>query len=175
MNKNTVTSELVAANMQDVFVTTIKAFDKPVTYVEVRMQNGFTIRETTTCVDPANYDENVGKEICLKRIEDKVWFLLGYALQDKLALASADDRLKASAPLMLSSDYKERFIAEYQQDEERYIRLKAMTEKWDAGQLNFTPTCPREIYDRQLMFMKGKLECLQERAKLESVDLDIRI
>lgn len=33
MNKNTVTTELVAANMQDVFVTTIKAFDKPVTYV----------------------------------------------------------------------------------------------------------------------------------------------
>jgi hypothetical protein len=26
----------------------------------------------------------IGKEICLKKIEDKVWFLLGYALQEKL-------------------------------------------------------------------------------------------
>jgi hypothetical protein len=49
------------------------------------MKNGFTVRETTTCVDPANYNEEIGKEICLKRIEDKIWLLLGYALQDKLA------------------------------------------------------------------------------------------
>lgn len=82
--KNTVTREEVLDNMQDVFVTTIRAFDKPVTYVEVRMKNGFTVRETTTCVDPANYSEEIGKEICLKRIEDTIWLLLGYALQDKL-------------------------------------------------------------------------------------------
>lgn len=79
-----VTQADVDANMQDVFVTTIRAFDKPVTYVEVRMKNGFTVRETTTCVDPANYSEEIGKEICLKRIADKIWLLLGYALQDKL-------------------------------------------------------------------------------------------
>ena len=82
--QNTVTEEDVKANMQDVFVTTIRAFDNPVTYVEVRMKNDFTVRETTTCVDPANYNEEIGKEICLKRIEDKIWFLLGYALQDKI-------------------------------------------------------------------------------------------
>jgi hypothetical protein len=33
MNKNTVTIEEVKANMQDVFVTTLKPFDKPVTFV----------------------------------------------------------------------------------------------------------------------------------------------
>ena len=83
--KNTVTIEDVKANMQDVFVTTLKPFDKPVTFVEVRMKNGFTVRETTTCVDPANYNEEIGRDICLKRIEDKIWLLLGYALQEKLA------------------------------------------------------------------------------------------
>ena len=83
--KNTVTIEDVKANMQDIYCVTLKPFDKPVTFVEVRMKNGFTVRETTTCVDPANYNEEIGKEICLKRIEDKIWLLLGYALQDKLA------------------------------------------------------------------------------------------
>lgn len=82
--QNTVTEEDVKANMQDVYCTTLKPFDKPVTFVEVRMKNGFTVRESTTCVDPSNYDENIGKEICLKRIEDKIWLLLGYALQEKL-------------------------------------------------------------------------------------------
>lgn len=79
----TVTREDVLANMQDVIVKTVVEFDKPCTYVTVRMKNGFTLRESTTCVDPSNYNEEIGKKICLEKIEDKVWFLLGYALQDK--------------------------------------------------------------------------------------------
>ena len=58
---NTVTIEDVKANMQDVYCTTLKPFDKPVTFAEVRMKNGFTVRESTTCVDPANYNEEIGK------------------------------------------------------------------------------------------------------------------
>ena len=81
---NTVTQEEVNRNMQDVLVRTVEEFGKPTTYVTVRMENGFTLRESTTCVDPSNYDENIGKEVCLKRIEDKIWFLLGYTLQSKL-------------------------------------------------------------------------------------------
>lgn len=84
MSKNTVTIEQVKENMQDVIVRTLQDFGKPCTYVTVRMKNGFTLRESTTCVDPANYDENIGKEICLKKIEDKIWFLLGYQLQEDL-------------------------------------------------------------------------------------------
>lgn len=81
---NTVTIEEVKENMQDVIVRTLMDFDKPTTYVTVRMKNGFTLRESTTCVDPANYNEEIGKEICLAKIEDKIWLLLGYALQEKL-------------------------------------------------------------------------------------------
>ena len=81
---NTVTQEEVNKNMKDILVRTVEEFGKPTTYVTVRMENGFTLRESTTCVDPSNYDENIGKEVCLKRIEDKIWFLLGYTLQSKL-------------------------------------------------------------------------------------------
>ena len=84
MNKNTVTIEQVKENMQDVIVRTLQDFGKPCTYVTVRMKNGFTLRESTTCVDPANYNEEIGKEICLKKNEDKIWFLLGYQLQEDL-------------------------------------------------------------------------------------------
>ena len=79
-----VTKEEVLANMQDIICETRVEFGKPVTYVTVQMLNGFTIRECTTCVDPENYSEEIGKEICLKKIEDRVWFLLGYSLQEKL-------------------------------------------------------------------------------------------
>lgn len=172
MKKNTVTPEEVKANMQDVFCTTLKPFDKPVTFVEVRMKNGFTIRESTTCVDPANYDENIGKEICLKRIEDKVWLLLGYALQEKLFLNKSNNEVLASTcDMMISDDYKERFKAEFIQLCNRYEGLQRMLEKWDNGTLTFSPTCPRELYNEQTDSMKRYLDVLVTRAKMEGVEL----
>ncbi|MCP4141295.1 MAG: hypothetical protein GY755_13595 [Chloroflexi bacterium] len=83
----TVNKEEVLANMQDVLVRTEVEFEKPCTYVTVKMKNGFTLRESTTCVDPANYSEEIGKQICLEKIEDKIWFLLGYALQSEFSKA----------------------------------------------------------------------------------------
>ena len=85
---NTVTKGEVMANMKEVVCRTEEVLGKPVTHVSVRMKNGFTLHETTTCVDPENYDERIGRRICLQRIEEKIWFLLGYALQDRLASES---------------------------------------------------------------------------------------
>jgi hypothetical protein len=54
---------------------------------------------------------------------------------------------------MLSSDYKERFKAEYYQLKIRFDKLYSMVRKWDERRLDFAPTCPREIYDDQLKYM----------------------
>ena len=51
---------------------------------------------------------------------------------------------------MLSEDYKERFIAEYQQLSIRHDGLKKMLDNWDKENLNFIPTCPRSTYDLQI-------------------------
>jgi hypothetical protein len=73
---------------------------------------------------------------------------------------------------MCSSDYKERFVAEYFQAKIRYEKLMAMLEKWDNNSLEFTPTCPREIYTFQVKGMKDYLDSLVIRAKLENIDLE---
>ena len=85
MSSKKVTIEEVQANMKDIMCETRVEFGVPTTYVTVRMKNGFTVRESTTCVDPANYDENVGREVCLKKITDQIFQLLGYALQEDLS------------------------------------------------------------------------------------------
>lgn len=107
---NIVTKKEVMENMQDVICKTATEFDKPVTYVTVRMKNGFTLRESTTCVDPANYDEEIGKQICLEKIEDKIRFLLGYALQDKVHKE-------------VNSTFESRMIEEYNQLKDRLSKL----------------------------------------------------
>lgn len=79
--------------------------------------------------------------------------------------------LKDTVEMMNSSDYKERFRAEYQQVVIRYQKLKAMLEKWDAGKLNFEPTCPRSTYNMQIKAMTDYIAVLEARAVMEDVDL----
>lgn len=73
--------------------------------------------------------------------------------------------------MMNSTDYKERFKAEYYQVAIRHKKLKEMVEKWDKGTLPFTPTCPRKIYDVQLETMADYMEILEARAAVESIVL----
>lgn len=79
--------------------------------------------------------------------------------------------LKDTVELMQSEDYKERFKAEYWQLRIRFEKLKAMLEKWDKGELEFTPTCPRSLYDTQVEAMNAYLICLEARAAMEHVVL----
>ena len=80
--------------------------------------------------------------------------------------------LKETTDMMISADYKERFKAEYYQNKIRYEKLKNMCDKWDNKKLDFKPTCPREIYNSQLHFMKCYIEVLETRAKLEGISLN---
>lgn len=79
--------------------------------------------------------------------------------------------LKETSNLMVSSDYKERFKAEYYQLKIRLEKLKCMLQKWDNGECQFTPTCPRSIYDLQVKSMQDYLAVLEARAIIEKVDL----
>lgn len=58
----------------------VKTVFNKVTVVSCRLPNGFVITESSGAVDPANYDEAVGREICLQKIENKLWELEGYVL-----------------------------------------------------------------------------------------------
>jgi len=51
------------------------------TVVRCVLRNGFTIVESSSCVDPKNYSEEMGRDICIGKIRDKIWELLGFLLQ----------------------------------------------------------------------------------------------
>ena len=54
------------------------------TVVTVKLPNGFTITEASGCIDPNNYSEEIGAEICMAKIEDRLWQLEGYCLCQKV-------------------------------------------------------------------------------------------
>lgn len=82
--KDKITQEDVDSAIIDVQVRTLHDFGKPVTYVSVLLENGFTLQETATCVSPENYSEEIGIETCIGKIKDKIWLLLGYQLQEEI-------------------------------------------------------------------------------------------
>ena len=79
--------------------------------------------------------------------------------------------MKETSEMMLSADYKERFIAEYWQAVNRYKSLRKLLYKWDNGDLNFSPTCPRSTYNMQMRAMTDYIAILEARAVMEGIEL----
>lgn len=84
MTKNTVTQsdvDLILLNTQFKVIS----LNNKTTIVAATLPSGFVIIESSSCVDPANYDEKIGEEICLDRIKNKIWELEGYCLQKQVS------------------------------------------------------------------------------------------
>lgn len=54
------------------------------TLVKFRTEDGFEIVATSSCVDPKNYNRDVGAKICMDQIKNKLWEYEGYLLSKKL-------------------------------------------------------------------------------------------
>lgn len=92
--------------------------------------------------------------------------------------------LRDTVELMNSSDYKDRFCAEYAQTKIRYEKLKAYNNKIEASRRThehpFTPKqveepphdCPESLLREQQSVMGQYLHTLEVRAEIEGIDLD---
>lgn len=87
--------------------------------------------------------------------------------------------LKDTYQKMISSDYKERFIAEYWQTKIRYEKLRNFCNKIEVGEMtdNKIPEpkhdYPLELLREQQNIMGRYLHILELRAIIEEVDLNI--
>lgn len=73
----------ISQEMVDDFIVAkeVSTLGDKVTVVRATLRNGFELVESSACVSPENYDEKLGAKICMEKIKDKVWFLLGFLLQ----------------------------------------------------------------------------------------------
>lgn len=79
--------------------------------------------------------------------------------------------LKDTVEKMNSSDYKERFQAEYDQVVIRFCKLDNMLFRWARGKLDFEPSCPIEVLQAQRDAMSAYRRILECRAKIENIEL----
>jgi len=82
-NPDLKTNISISQSMVDDFIVDYDVFTKKekITVVIATLKNGFTIVESSACVDLANYNEDMGAEICKERIVNQVWNHLGFLLQ----------------------------------------------------------------------------------------------
>lgn len=83
--------------------------------------------------------------------------------------------LKDTVEHMASDDYKERFIAEYQQTKIRYEKLKRFCNRIEAAQIKYVPEpahdCPLQLLREQQRAMGEYLKILELRAEIENVNI----
>ncbi len=54
------------------------------TAIVLVLRNGFEVVGTSACVDPANYNQEIGAKYARENARKKVWELEGYLLQSAL-------------------------------------------------------------------------------------------
>ena len=84
-------------------------------------------------------------------------------------------KLSDTVQMMNSTDYKERFKAEYWQTKIRYDKLHRMTVKYEAGTLGFEPDCELSLLLEQKKYMGLYLNKLEVRAEVEGINLEAPI
>lgn len=83
VEKKTVTQDQIDNMMKEAeYFVEHRIFGKQCVVVAL-LENGFTLVGESACVDPDNYDEEIGLEIAIKDIEKQLWMLEGYLLQNK--------------------------------------------------------------------------------------------
>ena len=85
---------------------------------------------------------------------------------------------EATVHLMLSPDYKARFVAEYRQTKIRYEKLKAYCNRIDMAEkypekVEMPPhDCDIDLLNAQAFCMRNYLDILEKRAIVEGICLD---
>ena len=71
---------------------------------------------------------------------------------------------------MANPDYRQRFMAEYEYVLRNIKKLGSFLEKWDKGELDFEPKCPKPLLQKQLEVMSEYMKILEERAEIEDIN-----
>jgi hypothetical protein len=79
-NHDTITP-LMVSDVLDRSKIDVRKLGVKTTVVTVTLPSGFVIVKSSSCVNPDNYDEEVGKRLCLEEVYAKVYELLGFLLQ----------------------------------------------------------------------------------------------
>lgn len=63
--------------------------DSTVTLCNITLTNGYSVRGESACVDPRNFNVEIGKGLAYKKAFDALWPLEGYLLAERRMMETA--------------------------------------------------------------------------------------
>lgn len=66
------------------------------------LENGFTVTGESACVDPNNFDKDIGEKIAYENAREKIWQLEGYLLMSKLH--NAEEGVSSNCGIVIKSE-----------------------------------------------------------------------
>lgn len=109
-------------------------FDK-VAIVACKLPNGFIIVEHSAFIDPKDYDEEMGKDLCLQKIGSKLWELEGYKMHNEVKEQQPVDYIKdvyndpqdamQVAPIYFGNDVLDKILDDLENMQEEDYSIKS--------------------------------------------------
>lgn len=143
----------------DVHVTTI---GEKTTVVNAHTRSGFDTVRHSSCVDPKNYSEELGKQYAMEEVVNSLWSHLGFVLQ------WAKYGLNAESKKDKYPSHVQRMIDEYKELDDRINKL--------ASFINTNPIFEtlqneeREDMKAQLIWMHKYINVLANRLRRQNVE-----
>lgn len=140
-------------------------FDIYVVWVCKTLQNNKALL-STTLLDGMYFE-------CTYNGDKKELYFDAYQKLENRCIKMEDEpmELQDTVELMNSSDYKDRFKAEYWQAKIRYDKLDDMTVKYEARTLTFIPRCSLDLLKEQKKHLGNYIRTLKIRAEIEGIEL----
>lgn len=73
------------AEIQAGTITYFTAAGQRKTFCIITLANGFSVTGESACVDPRNFNPQIGRDIAYRNARRQLWPLLGFRLADKIA------------------------------------------------------------------------------------------
>lgn len=77
----TVTREVIRSRIKQVDYTVLP--NTTVTICSITLDNGYSVRGESACVDPANFDAEIGEKLAYDNAFAKLWPLFGFLLAER--------------------------------------------------------------------------------------------
>lgn len=63
-----------------------------VTLCNIELDNGYSVRGESACVDPGNYNQEIGESLAYKQALGKLWPLFGFLLSETRMMKPVDTK-----------------------------------------------------------------------------------
>lgn len=64
--------------------TDFQKISEKITHCIITLENGFQVTGEVSCVDPKNYNQEIGEKISYENAFNKIWVIEGYLLQEQI-------------------------------------------------------------------------------------------